>query len=185
MSGRRFTLASRLAALALAALPVVTAGCAEREEHVAIHGTMNADGYALFEVENERQQRNDVTVTVDDEEAGATYVLIYSHKPPRNVGWFQLDPSAHERCGGDIGPHCEIPGYGWLVDVAAVPAGASGVTLRDDRCGCNADNDDRDWTGYWAVMRVERPGRENLVRFEVWAKAVKSHADEPTIRQLL
>ena len=59
------------------------------------------------------------------------------------------------------------------------------VTLRDDRCGCNADNDDRDWTGYWAVMRVERPGRENLVRFEVWAKAVKSHADEPTIRQLL
>lgn len=183
--GRRpVTLASRLAALAFAALPVTVAGCAEREEHTGLDATMKADGYALFEVENERQQRNDVSVSVTDDEVGATYVLIYSYEPPTNVGWFQLDPSSTERCGGDIGSHCVIHGYGWLVDVAVVQPGSSGVTLRDGRCGCDADNQDRDWTGYWAVMRIERPGRENPIRFDVWAKAVKSHADEPKVRQL-
>jgi hypothetical protein len=182
---RLAALASRLAALtALAVLPVAVVGCVEREEHAGLDATMKSDGYALFEVENERQQRNDVVVSVGDEDEGATYVLIYSNAPPRNVGWFLFDPSSTERCGGDIGRHCEIPGYGWLVDVAVVQAGAEQVTLRDDRCGCDADHQDRDWSGYWAVMRVDRPGRENPIRFDVWAKAVKSHADEPKVRQL-
>jgi hypothetical protein len=171
-------------ALLVSALLVSTTGCTEDVEHAGVDGTMKSDGYALFSVDNERQQRNDVSITVRDVDPGATYVLIYTSKAPPNVGWFQFDPASKSRCGGDVGDHCAIPGYGYLVDVVTVPEGAREITLRDDQCGCDADHYDKDWTGHWAVMRIERPNKTSPIRVDVWAKAVKSHAEKPDLAQL-
>lgn len=159
-------------------------GCDIDSAKASADGTIAADGYALFAVDNERQQRNDVTVTVSDADPGATYVLLYSDKAPRNVGWFLFDPSTKSRCGGDTGPHCEVSGFGHMVDFVKVPEGATQVTLRDERCGCDADHDSRSWTGHWAVMRVERTNRTNKVKFDVEALKVKDFASEPDIEQL-
>lgn len=163
---------------------IAAAGCVDDVEHAKIETTMKSDGYALFAVDNDRQQRNDVSITVRDVDANATYVMIYSNEAPKNVGWFRFDPSTKSRCGGDIGPHCEIPGYGYLVDVVTVPEGASEITLRDDKCGCDADREESDWTGHWAVMRIERPNRTTAVRLDVWAKSVKNYAVKPDLTQL-
>jgi len=179
------TLKSRIAiACSSLLLAFSAAGCTEDIEHVGVDGTMKSDGYALFSVENGRQQRNDITMTLRDVEPKSTYVLIYSVDPPTNTGWFRFDPNSVQRCGGDIGTHCIVPGYGYLVDVVTVPEGQTEVTLRDDRCGCDADRYERDWLGHWAVMRIERPNKTNPIRFDVWAKAVKSHAEKPELLQL-
>ena len=153
-------------AIVVAIASVAAVGCLDDQESAKVEGTMNADGYALFAVENDRQQRNDVTVTVRDVEPGASYVLLYSSSAPRNVGWFLFDPSTKSRCGGDTGPHCEVRGYGHMVDVVKVPEGATEVQLRDERCGCDADREDTRWTGHWAVMRVERTDRTSSITFE-------------------
>ena len=150
----------------------------------SVDGTISSDGYALFAVDNDRQQRNDVAVTVTDADPGATYVLLYSSRAPKNVGWFLFDPKSKSRCGGDTGPHCEVPGFGHLVDVVTVPEGATEITLRDERCGCDADRYRSPWSGHWAVMRVERTNRTNKVRFDVDALKVKDYAVEPDIKQL-
>lgn len=171
-------------ALLLTTLSLGAAGCVKDDEHKSIDGTMKSDGYALFAVDNDRQQRNDVTVVVKNVDPGATYVLIYSDKAPKNVGWFQFDPNTKSRCGGDTGPHCEIPDYGYMVDYVKVPEGATEVQLRDDRCGCDADHHSEGWVGRWAVMRVERTNRENQVTFDVWARKVKDFAQEPNVEQL-
>lgn len=176
------SLLAAAAVLAVTSLAVV--GCHGDTATASMNVTMHADGYALFSVDNPRQQRNDVTVTVSDADPGATYVLLYSSGAPRNVGWFLFDPSSTSRCGGDIGPHCEVPGFGYLADVATVSENGASVTLRDDRCGCDADRQGRSWTGHWAVMRIERTNRSNEVRFEVEAIKVKSHAEEPDIDHL-
>ena len=154
------------------------------EESASITATMKSDGYALFSVDNDRQQRNDVTVTVKDVDPGSTYVLLYATSAPKNVGWFLFDPSTKSRCGGDVGPHCEVPGFGYMVDTVRVPDGATEITMRDDRCGCDADESHEGWTGHWAVMRVERTNRENTVTLDVRAHKVKDFADEPKILQL-
>lgn len=162
------------------------AGCADKEEHAQLDATMKEDGYALFAVDNGRQQRNDVTVRIKDAEPGSTYVLIYSPDPPTSAGWFAFDPTTRSRCGGDLGPHCEITGgFGYLVDVLTVREGESEVILRDDRCGCDAEHDTRSWTGHWAVMRVERTSRPNQMTVDVWAKALESFSSKPDITQLL
>lgn len=164
---------------------VAAAGCLEDEETTQVDGTMKADGYALFAVENDRQQRNDVTVTVHDADPGATYVLLYSDDAPKSVGWFLFDPNTRSRCGGDVGPHCEVAGgFGYMVDVVKVPEGATEVSLRDQRCGCDADNYRSGWTGHWAVMRIERTDRTNRITFDVHALKVKDYAIEPQIDQL-
>lgn len=163
---------------------VSLAACNDEEESASLHGTLRSDGYALFSVENGRQQRNDVTVAVKDADPGATYVLLFSPNAPKNVGWFQFDPTSKSRCGGSTGPHCEVSGYGYVVDVMTVTEGASEVILRDDRCGCDADNQSKRWTGHWAVMRVERTDRPNGLFFHVAATKVKSHVDEPKVEQL-
>src|SRR5690606_30001128 len=91
-------------------------GCVEDEEHANVDGTIRADGYALFAVDNDRQQRNDVTVAIREADPGSTYVLLYAPEAPRNVGWFLFDPTTRSRCGGEIGPHCAVPGFGYMVD---------------------------------------------------------------------
>lgn len=149
-----------------------------------VDGVIDADGYALFAVDNDRQQRDDVTVTVREADPGATYVLLYSPTAPRDVGWFQFDPSTKSRCGGDTGPHCEVPSFGYMVDFAKVPEGAAEITLRDERCGCDADNKGSSWTGHWAVMRVERTQRTNKITFDVKTVKVSSFATEPNVKQL-
>jgi hypothetical protein len=179
----------RLLSVALvASLAPLAAGCTSDQELAQLDGTLDTDGYALFAVDNQRQQRNDVTVRIRNADPGATYVLFYSPRAPRNVGWFQFDPRDKSRCGGDIGAHCEVDGFGFMVDVQTAPDdGASDraeVTLRDDRCGCDGDHDDDDWTGHWAVMRVERTNRTNPITIDVWAKRIRSYASEPKIMQL-
>lgn len=184
MRSRVFTLCLSLAAATFAA------GCLDEEEHASKDGSLNADGYALFEVENDRQQRNDVTVRIKQPDPDATYVLFYSPDPPKNVGWFQFDPSTRSRCGGDVGPHCQVGDYGYMVDVVKAgpndPAKGSPaeVVLRDDRCGCDGDEDWREWKGYWAVLRVERLNHANAVAIEVTARAIEDYAEEPEIEQL-
>jgi hypothetical protein len=173
-----------LPAILLSLAGLLAIGCVEDNESASISGTINSDGYALFSVDNDRQQRNDVTVTVKDADPGSTYVLLYSESAPKNVGWFLFDPAAKSRCGGDTGPHCEVPGFGYMVDTLKVPEGATEITLRDDRCGCDADHHRSGWTGHWAVMRVERTNRENQVTFDVQAHKVKDYAIEPQIQQL-
>jgi hypothetical protein len=159
-------------------------GCLEDKESTKIDGTLKSDGYALFAVENDRQQRNDVTVTIADADPGATYVLLYASAAPKNAGWFLFDPSTKSRCGGDPGSHCEVPGFGYMVDVVKVPEGSTTVTLRDGQCGCDADDSSSSWTGHWAVMRIERTNRTNKVRFDVQALKVKDYALEPQVEQL-
>lgn len=176
--------ATLLCLTALAASSLV--GCADKEEHAQLDATMTSDGYALFAVDNDRQQRNDVTFRVKDAEPGATYALLYSPDAPTSAGWFQLDVSSRSRCGGDLGPHCEIQGgFGYLVDFVKVPEGATEIVLRDDRCGCDAKNDSKSWTGHWAVMRIERTNKPNQMTVDVWAKTLQSIATEPDITQLL
>lgn len=120
---------------------VALTACTSDTEEAQASGELRYDGYALFAVENDRQQQNTVTVRVEDAEPLATYVLLYADFIPRSTGWFQLDPKTLDRCGGSLGPHCGIPDVGYLVDVATVPAGASSITLRDGRCGCDADHE--------------------------------------------
>ena len=170
------------AILAVTSLGAV--GCVEDRANTFMDVTMDADGYALFAVDNSRQQRNDVTVTITDADPGATYVLLYSSRAPRNVGWFLFDPGSTSRCGGDPGPHCEVPGFGHMVDVATVPENGTSVTLRDERCGCDADRESSSWSGHWAVMRIERTNRTNQIRFDVEAIRVKNYAVEPEIDHL-
>jgi hypothetical protein len=66
-----------------------------------------------------------------------------------------------------------------------VSGGKTEITLRDDRCGggCAVDGD-KDWTGHWAVMRIERTNRPSAVRFDVWARALEDHAEKPDVLQL-
>jgi hypothetical protein len=177
---RTFALAAAVATATFGAL-----GCSNAEEHAQIDATMNTDGYALFAVENQRQQRNDVTLTVKNPDPNSTYVLIYASDAPKSSGWFKLDTNRVERCGGDLGPHCDIgDGFGYLVDVHTVKEGETSFALRDDRCGCDSKNAAHNWTGYWAVMRVERTGKTNPVTVDVWAKQIRDYAHEPDIKQL-
>lgn len=172
--------------LVFPALAFALAGCSDPTEHSQLDATMKSDGYALFAVDNDRQQRNDVQVFVQDAEPGATYALLYSPDAPASAGWFLLDPSAHSRCGGDLGPHCRLEGgFGYLVDLVTVPEGATEIVLRDDRCGCDSKSETRDWTGHWAVMRLERTDEENQLVVHVWAKTLRNIATEPSITQLL
>jgi hypothetical protein len=170
-------------ALLLSVSSLAVVGC-ENEESVTVDGILSADGYALFAVDNDRQQRNDVSVTIREADPGATYVLLYSAGAPKNSGWFQFDPSTKTRCGGDTGPHCETPGFGYMVDVVTVPEGATEITLRDDRCGCNGDSPSESWTGHWAVMRIEHTNRTNKVAFDVHVVKVKDFTTEPQVQQL-
>ncbi len=174
---------SVVAFLGVLSLASARGGCKEQEDE-RLDVTMRSDGYALFAVDNERQQQNDVAITVRDVDPGATYVLLYSRKAPQNVGWFAFDPTTRERCGGDTGSHCSIDGYGYMVDAVTAAGGASEITLRDQRCGCDGDNDSKDWTGHWAVMRVERTGRTNRVAIDVHAKEISGYASDPKIAQL-
>ena len=49
------------------------------------------------------------------------------------------------------------------------------AVLRDERCGCGDDND-RDWTGHWAVMRIDRtPEHADTISFHV--DALKNDGD--------
>jgi hypothetical protein len=173
-----------LPSILLVMLGLTAVGCVEDEENAKVDGTIKADGYALFAVDNDRQQRNDVTVTVRDADPGSTYVLLYSEGAPKSVGWFLFDPTTRSRCGGETGPHCEVPEFGHMVDFVTVPEGETEVTLRDERCGCDADSSAESWTGHWAVMRVERTNRTNQFSFDVKALKVKDFVAVPEIKQL-
>ena len=173
----------RMLAVISLSLVAFTVAC-DDDNTGALDGTMKTDGYALFSVDNARQQRDNVTVTVRNADPNATYVLFYSDVAPKNAGWFQFDPSTKERCGGEVGDHCKVDGYGWMVDYGKVAAGTSELTLRDERCGCDSYRDYDDWTGHWAVMRVERTNTENTIHFVVDPVRVKDFTDEPDISQL-
>ncbi len=152
----------------VAGLACAVAGC-DVDTTADVDGTLRADGFALFAVENDRAQRNDVTVTIDDVDPGATYVLLYSPTAPRNVGWFLFDPSTRSTCNSDLVGACEVAGYGYVVDVVTAPDDAKRITLSDERCGCDGSRKSH-WTGHWAVMRIERTSRTNRLRFDVHAR---------------
>ena len=161
-------------------------GCTA-EERASLDATMSSDGYALFSVENDTEQDNRVSVVVKDADPGATYVLIYAGDAPVNTGWFLFDPGATSPCtGSSLEKRCDIPGYGYLVDVVKAPPDGSEITLSDrNRCHeCSWDRDQSNWTGHWAVMRVERTERSHRLSFAVVAKHDDSFAHEPEIRQL-
>jgi hypothetical protein len=171
----------------LPAFVVLSLGCHTDDDVGSIDGALHADGYALFSVDNDRQQRNDVVITVRNVRPGETYVLLYSKAAPKAVGWFAFDPATTSRCGGDEGDHCRVGDYGWLIDTVRVPAGANDITFRDQRCGCNADRESEDWTGHWAVMRIERgtlTTPESPIHFEASARKVEGFTVEPDITQL-
>lgn len=172
---------------AIACVSALAVACDDDDNIEAIDGTLRADGYALFSVDNSRQQRNSVTATVGNVTPGQTYVLLYSREAPKNVGWFLFDPSTRSRCGGSVGDHCKVNGYGWMVDTVTVPDAATEIVLRDEQCGCDADRDDDDWTGHWAVMRIERGDSttpESPIHFEVRPRKVEAFTVEPDITQL-
>ena len=174
----------------LAAIVLVSAlalACDDKDNIGSIDGSLKADGYALFAVDNTRQQRDNVVVTVRNVTPGNSYVLFYSKEAPKNAGWFLFDPSTRSRCGGSVGDHCKVDGYGWMVDTVKVPEGATEIVLRDEQCGCDADRDDDDWTGHWAVMRIERGTTttpESPIHFEVQPHKVEAFTVEPDITQL-
>ncbi|MBX3192099.1 MAG: hypothetical protein KF819_34230 [Labilithrix sp.] len=162
-------------------------GCQPDTEHASMEATMRADGYALFRVGNDRQQRNEIEIRLREVEPGTTFVLLYSGAPggPRSSGWFLFDPKSVERCGGSIGAHCEVPdGFGHMVDVVTVPENASEIVLRTGLCGCDADRASKDWSAYLAVMRVERTGRTVPLSISVTANKIETRADEPEISQI-
>jgi hypothetical protein len=182
MSLRRFS--SVLAVVSVSALAVA---CDDKDNIGSVDGTLHTAGYALFSVDNSRQQRDDAVVTVRNVTPGQTYVLFYSGAAPKNAGWFLFDPKTKERCGGDVGDHCKVDGYGWMVDQVTVPDNATEVVLRDERCGCNGDREYDDWTGHWAVMRIERATSttpESPIHFEVQPHKISSFTAEPDISQL-
>lgn len=147
---------------------------------------MNADGYSLFEVQNDNQQRNAVTVTLENLTPNTSYVLLYTQNQPDNAGWFAIDPDTLKACSTS-NVQCSIPGYGDLVDVATVAPNTNTLTLHDDRCGCGGDDDDSedDWTGHWAVMRVEQAPSPATIRFHVEAVSVHDNwTTTPDITQL-
>lgn len=186
MSSVPFALTRLHLASIVALLAATAVGCERDEEHAQLDATMKSDGYALFSVDNNRQQRNDVTIKIKDAEPGSTYALLYSPDAPTSAGWFALDVNAKSRCGGDLGPHCDIGrGHGYLVDWIKVAEGTTEITLRDDRCGCDARNDSKSWTGHWAVIRVERTNTEDQLQVDVWTKPLEIIATEPEISQLL
>lgn len=169
--------------------PLALAACMHATEFTHYDGTIREDGYALFEVKNDRAQNDDVVVHVGDVTPGTTYVLLYSDGAPTSSGWFQLDPKTHERCGGSPGPHCDVgDGFGYMVDVVTVPDGATEVVLRHGVCGCGGDRDDRrhrEWSAYYAVMRVERTGDAQFVKVEVTAHEIDGgFAETPEVHQL-
>jgi hypothetical protein len=171
--------------LVLAAAAATSAvGCVNKEELSTLDATIKSDGYALFAVNNEQQQRNDFIVKVKNPDPNSTYVLFYSPDTPGTAGWFLFDPAGRERCGGDLGEHCKVGEYGYMVDYKKAGEGAQEIILRDDRCGCDANNTSKHWTGHWAVMRVERTNKENQVTVDVWAKAIKDFANDVSIDQL-
>lgn len=147
------------------AIALGCAGCEVDHERSDFDTTMNADGYALVEVENEDARENDVTITVRDADPGATYALLYSHESPRFVGWFQLDP-ASPKCGSELRERCEVQGYGHVVDLRRVLPGTTEVALR----GRSEHDDSETWRSYWAVLRIEPTNRPNTVHVTVVAK---------------
>ena len=174
-----------LSVLFLGSMAAFTAvGCVNKEELTTGDFTLKSDGYALFAVTNEQQQRNDFIAKVKNPEPGQTYVLFYSPDPPGSAGWFAFDPNSKERCGGDLAEHCKVGDFGYLVDFKKAPEGAAEVVLRDDRCGCDANNENKRWTGHWAVMRLERTNKELPITVDVWAKAIKDFANDVSIDQL-
>jgi hypothetical protein len=175
----------RLASLLpLVGFLALTAACDEEDDATTYGATMHTDGYALFSVDNNRQQRDQITATITSADPGATYILLYSEDQPKDTGWFQFDPSTKQRCGGEVGDHCLIDGYGYMVDEMKVPDGQTSVTLRDERCGCDANNEDKDWSGHWAVMRIERTNTENKISFEVAPHKLTTFTTEPDVHQL-
>jgi hypothetical protein len=174
--------------LAFAPLALSGAGCMHETEFTHFDGEIRQDGYALFEIKNDRAQHDDVVVHVGGVDPGTRYVLLYSDRAPASSGWFQLDPSTRSRCGGSPGPHCDVgDGFGFMVDVVTVPEGKSDVVLRHGVCSCDGDPDERrnrEWSAYYAVMRVERTGKTQFVKVEVTAREVDGYAETPTIHQL-
>lgn len=147
--------------------------------------SLSRDGYALVRIDNDRQQQLDVLFEVNDATPGATYALIYSEDAPLNVGWFELSPTL-QPCGGAPSSRCEIPGYGYLVDLKTVVGGANGVELGDAVCGCDADHSSHDWHAHYAVMRVATPDAAGAYPLLVDAHAsrVRDYAVAPEIRHL-
>lgn len=180
---------------ALLALTALAAGCSQTSDRT-INTTIHSD-YALFQVENDQAQRNDVAVTLNDVEPGSQYVLFFAPDAPHDTGWFQFDPSQLQTCGSMIGPHCEAPGYGYMVDVLTAQPGQTSLTLRDERSSHDIYDDDPSWdawggdpnddawTGRWAVMRIVRTDADAPVTFHVQAIAHDDDlVDPPTAKQL-
>lgn len=166
------------------------AGCAahERDALTRVDATLGADGYALFEVDSRDPQSTEMIVRVRDAEPGTTYALVFAAEAPASAGWFELDltgPHATLPCAGDVlGPACELPqGFGWLVDVGEAPPDGGTVVLRSERHEGEKEHDAQ--TTHWAVLRVERTGKQNRLLLDVWGKEGRSgRANEPTVRQI-
>lgn len=160
--------------LVLPLLALSAVGCSKTDS-TSFDTTLGTESYALLRIDNDSGQRDDITVTVSDAKPGSEYVLIYSSDQPQNAGWFQL-PSSTD-------------GYGVIVDRGTVPYGTTTLTLSDahaDSGYVDSVGRDRDkWSGFWAVMRVERGG-ESHVHVDVEATASDGDfATEPDVTRLM
>jgi hypothetical protein len=168
--------------------PILAACDLHDDQLTRVDATMGSDGYALFEVSNRDPQGTEMIVHVRDAEPNATYALVFAADAPASAGWFELDlvgPRAPLPCAGDVlAPACRLPrGFGWLVDVARAPAAGGTVVLHSERREDETEHDGM--KGHWAVLRVERTGKQGCLSLEVWGKEGRTgRANEPAVRQL-
>lgn len=116
------------AAVGLAALAVAASGCSQSADTSHVVMPLPSDGYLAFAVHHPNASgRPGVLVELRNAPPGA-YVLVFSPEPPRDVGWFALDPAAYAGCTarerkatGEASLDCVLPhGRGEVADIVVV-----------------------------------------------------------------
>ncbi len=131
------SLRTLLASAALALVTATATGCSQPVTEPTLVTALPSDGYLSFRAHHPHADgQPGVLVELREAEPGA-YVLLYSPIPPRDVGWFELDPDAFEGCTarerktGVSVLACALPhGRGEVVDIAIVE-GPPLVAARD------------------------------------------------------
>lgn len=165
-------------------LGLLIAGCS-RTDTEGFDTTLGDESYALIKVDNESGQRNDITVNVTDAAPGTSYALLFTPDEPANAGWFELPSDYDASCTQIDCPTDE----GSVVDFGTVAPGQTTLALSgsesDSGSGDSVHHDHDRWSGYWAVMRVDRGGTSHVhVQVEATAPA-GDYATAPDITRLM